>query len=134
MQKFLLLLLLTFSNSLSSQEYTYSFTASSKSFQKTDSNGKIIDYSLWKPTDTIVEITEEKCIVNENGVIQEFQILSSQLKKDGITRIEIKAKNSNQDYGLELAVIDINKFMFLIDDNRGKIEIYKTNELSKKRI
>lgn len=130
-QIILLLSLLILSNETLAQDYTYSFSSDYKAFQKVDSKREVIDYSLWKPTKTKVEITKGKCTIIENDEISEYEIISSEIFTTDLTSIVIKASKSNNNYELELLVIDKNKFMFFVEDGKGMIEIYKTNMINK---
>jgi hypothetical protein len=81
----------------------------------------VIDSALWEITNTKVTITQEKCTVEENGVVNEFQVLSSELKT-----LQNKVK-----YDIELTLINKGEFFFLIK-NDNKIELYKFFKLNKK--
>ena len=113
-----------------SQDFKYSFTSNLKAYQEIDVKGDVIDSALWEKTNTKVTITQDKCIVEENGIVNKFQVLSSELKTDKLTRVEIKAVKNNVKYNIELTLINKGEFFFLIK-NDNKIELYKTSKLKK---
>ena len=73
---------------------------------------------------TKVTITQDKCSVEENGVVNKFQVIASELKTDNLTRIEIKAVRNVIKYDIELSLINKKEFFFLIK-TVNKIEIFK---------
>lgn len=134
MKQLMLLLVIIINQFIYAQDYTYSFNSESKAFQETNNNGDVTNYSLWKPTTAKIVITVEKCTVTESGITTEYLIKSSNLNfKNDLTKINIKAVKNEVDYELELVVVDKDKYLFLIS-NANKIDMYKTNKITKTSI
>lgn len=116
---------------INSQNFKYSFKSNLNAFQEIDDKGNVVKFSLWKSVDTEVIITEKECLIYENGAIEKFQILKSQLKRNKLTKIEIKAIKNQISYEIELALIGKEEFFFLVKSNK-KIKVYKLNKLLNK--
>jgi hypothetical protein len=130
MKNILIILMILFVQRSNSQDFKYSFISNLKAYQEIDGKGDVIDSTLWERTNTKVTITQENCRIEENGVVKEFQVLSSELKKDNLTRIEIKAIKNKIKYEIELALINRKDFFFLIKESQ-KTQIYKINKINK---
>ena len=130
MKRTILILIILHVQILNSQNIRYSFSSSSKAYQKVDQKGNLLDYSLWKKTDVLVKIKDNECIVIESGKVNEFKIVSSELIKDKVSRVLIKAEKNKNIYELEIAFLGKEEFLFLIK-SKNKIEVFKFNKLNK---
>ena len=116
---------------INAQDFNYSFISNNKSYTEIDKNGKVVDSYVWHLTNTKVSLSKDKCIVIENSKKSEYKIISSEIKFDKLTNVNIKAVRNKINYELELGVIDKNNFFFSIIGGR-KTFIYHTKKINKK--
>ena len=76
---------------INAQDFNYSFISNNKSYTEIDKNGKVVDSYVWHLTNTKVSLSKDKCIVIENSKKSEYKIISSEIKFDKLTNVNIKA-------------------------------------------